>query len=236
MPQESSGVSIEMRQRIRSKDETGVMAWLSTHRFLFRDAETQFNIDRRAIAGAIAAEALYDIKPSWALMPRAVGLGKVHYREYWTSEGDPVAKQAEDLGLLPKVTMTRRRQILATDEGAVRYIAAIMDGFALVSNMPQIRCNLGALGTLYSAWDYRDVQSGRWVLPVKRTEFNAMGAWFRKHQQEITRSVGVSKLQCEDQVAKLLPSQEERRKRRRERVREPFLREPRTGAATTTQI
>lgn len=194
--QPRAGVSIEMRGRVSSNDFAGIMAWLSSRRPLFASAEARYGVDRRAIAGMIAAEALTDVRPYWFLMRRSSGPGKVHYKEFWTSEGDPVAKEAERLGLLPKRSMEQRREILATDEGAVQYVAAILDGFVIVSRDPKLRCDLGALGTLYSGWDYRDVRSGEFVLPTKDWQFNTIGHWVKAHEAELASAVGPPRIKC----------------------------------------
>jgi len=52
-------------------------------------------IDRRAIAGVIAWEALKNLR---TFSPRSVGPGKVHL---WEVKGNVVAEVVEDLGYLP---------------------------------------------------------------------------------------------------------------------------------------
>lgn len=106
-------------------------------------AEMKWQVDRRAIAGAIAWEAL----ENWSIMGgkihhgiRAVGLGKVHIYnskipipigDLDTADQNTVAKQVEDRGYLPKqATLADRKAILATPLGAIDYIGAIMRAFS----------------------------------------------------------------------------------------------------------
>ena len=83
-----------------------VALWLRRYRPAFEDAERRFAIDRRAIGAAIAYEALADPRTgTYLYAARFSGPGKVHYREHRFSEGDPAAKQVEDLGLMPPLGM-----------------------------------------------------------------------------------------------------------------------------------
>jgi len=101
-----------------------VALWLRRYRPAFEDAERRFAIDRRAIGAAIAYEALADPRTgTYLYAARFSGPGKVHYREHRFSEGDPAAKQVEDLGLMPPLGMAERRAALARPAVAIRYIA-----------------------------------------------------------------------------------------------------------------
>lgn len=119
-----------------SPEETHVLSWLQTHQPDIVAAEGDWHVDRRALAGAIAWEALVNVHSS----PidgagRAIGPGKVHYStEITWGEGNPVAKQVEDRGYLPQVTMAARRQLLRSPAGAIRYIGAIMCAFADIAS------------------------------------------------------------------------------------------------------
>ena len=77
--------------------------------------ESQFMVDRRAIAGAIAWEALMNVRRSM----RAYGPGKVHA---WTWSGKTVAEEVEDKGDLPKKTNSEREELLATSAGSITSI------------------------------------------------------------------------------------------------------------------
>ncbi|MFC8520525.1 hypothetical protein [Streptomyces sp. NPDC057257] len=96
--------------------QTQVLSWLRAHRELIGAAAARRRIDRRAIAAAIAWEALVNVRSaSW----RAVGPGKVHVDA-------AVVRETEAAGYLPRRTSAERQRILATPAGAVDYIAAVM--------------------------------------------------------------------------------------------------------------
>jgi hypothetical protein len=97
-----------------------VLAWLTQHRAEIIAAERGFNIDRRAIAGAIAWEALMNVRGTLTqVFGRGVGPGKAHVWDLrieayptpplgtpegatvtWTA--DTLVKQVEDADWLPK--------------------------------------------------------------------------------------------------------------------------------------
>lgn len=111
-----------------------VLAWLRQYQEKIANAERRFEVDRRAIAGAIAWEAIENRHlKNRSFLRTSVGKGKVHVRHFSHgmpsifSEGEFVAKQVEDRGYLPKPTSSADRMAtLATNEGAITYIAAIM--------------------------------------------------------------------------------------------------------------
>lgn len=103
-------------------------------------AEQKWRVDRRAIAGAIAWEALNNWEIAGHKLThgvRAVGLAKVHVydskiplADVFNASPDTVAKQVEDAGYLPKQTLEDRKRLLADPLGAITYIAAILRAFA----------------------------------------------------------------------------------------------------------
>jgi hypothetical protein len=112
-----------------------VSKWLQQHYFEIADAEQKYSVDRRAIAGAIAWEALEN---KWRTtmfgIARFVGPGKVHFKEYYLlKEGNPVARQVEMMrgylggGIL---SMQERRKKLEEPKTSITYIAAIMKAYA----------------------------------------------------------------------------------------------------------
>lgn len=159
--------------------ELQVLAWLRAHAHLIVEAEQHFRVDRRAIAGAIAWEMLENV----VLRPKlkiSVGEGKVHtyfgnshkpVKSAWVQFkmrlpfGDPgddtSAKEVEDFGYVPKQSFEGRLRVLATTEGAITYIAAIMaatadlaaqHGFDDVRSNPVILTNVYQGRTLLT-WD-----------------------------------------------------------------------------------
>src|SRR5262249_33430133 len=64
-------------------DYSRVLSWLQMHRGEIAAAEATFRVDRRAIAAAIAWEALENRNMPFSA--RAEGPGKVHAKEHWLS-------------------------------------------------------------------------------------------------------------------------------------------------------
>lgn len=169
--------------------------WLIKRRSLLVGVERRFHIDRRAVAGVIAYEALNDVHLSnFFGLTRSSGPGKVHYKERYISEGLPAAKQVELRGMVPLRTITERRLLLSTDKGAMTYIAAIMSALADdASNAGyRVRCNPAILSTLYTAWSpvsaYKLFEARVSPEPLQD---NAAGRWVLAHLGEIESDVGV---------------------------------------------
>ena len=169
--------------------------WLHSRRPLFAAAEQRFHVDRRAIAGVIAYEALEDFHPGTFFgLTRSDGPGKVHYKDGYLSEGFPAAKQVETLGLLPSRSMIQRRRTLSTDKGAIRYIAAILS--ALVADASHAgysaACSPAILATFYTGWS--PVTANR-LFAIRRfpahLHLNTAGTWVNDHRLELERDVGV---------------------------------------------
>ena len=131
-----------------------VLAWLREHRSTIVDTEQKYRVDRRAIAGLIAWEALMNIHGKMTeVFGRGVGPGKAHV---WDIElqfvvGTPLdpapgiiavpthntlVKQIEDANWLPKSeqmpkhTYEESKQLLNTPEGAITYMGAAMNAAA----------------------------------------------------------------------------------------------------------
>ena len=168
--------------------------WLIARRPLFIAAERRFHVDRRAIAGVIAYEALDDIHPSSLFgLTRSDGPGKVHYKEGYLTEGLPAAKQVELMGLLPRQTLSTRKRLLSSDEGAITYIAAIMSALAKEASDHgyDLRCNPKILATLYAGWA---PISASQLFDVRRypdpLRLNASGSWVAGHLGTLDNDVG----------------------------------------------
>jgi hypothetical protein len=114
--------------------QRSVFSWLVAYKQDIVAAEDTWQIDRRAIAGAIAWEALENlnyVSPFLVGCGRAAGPGKVHYKSNMLiREGMPVAKQVELAGYLPVRSVASRKRILRTPQGSVEYIGAIMCAYA----------------------------------------------------------------------------------------------------------
>ena len=109
-----------------------VFKWLQARAVEIGWLESLFGVDRRAIAGAIAWEALCN--PRWffptGIFGRFVGAGKPHVRELMKAppaviySGETVPDEVEEAGLLPRRSVPEREIALARD--SIPYIAAGM--------------------------------------------------------------------------------------------------------------
>jgi hypothetical protein len=174
--------------------EQQVLAWLQKYRAAFESTEAHFPVDRRGMAGAIAWEALFNPRSS---SPRSAGPGKIHLYEFTKT---PVAVEVEQRNLLPARSFAERRQILATAEGAILYVGAIMYGFAEIAAAAgyAIDCDAAMLANCYNAFNL-----AYWERHLARREEsrdspaalelgNAMGFWVRDHLAYLEEGVGVS--------------------------------------------
>jgi Domain of unknown function (DUF4157) len=113
------------------EDRRRVMGWLLQYKDEIQMQELLRGVDRRAIAGAIAWEALVNVKESVDHSRAAGGPGKVHVQ---SSHGIDMRLSApaevEERGLVPKRTYDERVEVLKTPGGAIDYIGAIMQAMA----------------------------------------------------------------------------------------------------------
>jgi len=134
------GVSAEIRDapryraRLRLPADAGLThaevrmrVWLKKHRDRFERLESRWGVDRRAIAGAIAWEALENRQ---FVTLSSVGPGKVHvpFRMFGVGllHRETFAQQVEASGYLPPKSEADRNALLATFDGAGLYIGAMM--------------------------------------------------------------------------------------------------------------
>jgi hypothetical protein len=205
-----------------SYEEMQVLAWLRHYRSSIIAAEAEFHVDRRAIATAIAWEALKNV---WSYSVHAVGPGKPHtWRSdsyLWiavspvkwicsiTDEGTWV-KQVEDAGLLPKQSSADRNKLLKTPEGAISYIGAIMGLIAKIYEDngspgvcdPPIRENLVILTNEYQGSDgkkwtarMKTIKKGEVLSgPKSDSDTKSMAMWISnpRNVQYIEDAVGPS--------------------------------------------
>jgi hypothetical protein len=179
-----------------STDEQQVLAWLQANKSKIVAAEERFLVDRRAIAGAIAWEALKNVRSTPADgLGRAVGPGKVHYSTERTwGEGDPVSKQVESAGYLPPQSMASRKAILATTSGAIEYIGAIMIALAEIaaSSGYDIRCDPVMLTQVYQGSDLPTWRAHMKTkkAPAPLTPGNPMALWVKGRLAYLEEGVG----------------------------------------------
>jgi hypothetical protein len=194
---EGATVSIELASAPQAATSQGrVFLWLVAHSAAIVNAERTYSVDRRAIAGAIAWEALENPYQTFGGgLARFSGPGKVHVREHRFSEGDPVAAQVERRDeSLPDLDTEQRSRVLATAEGAITYIGAIMNAFAAEGAAAGyfLHCDPPMLTTFFNAWDLTQAQSlfqqKKAPDPLSPNEF--MGAWVRDHLSFVETAVG----------------------------------------------
>ena len=130
-PETDEGVSAELSDSPTGpSSEHRVKAWLRNHKDEIADLEAQFGVDRRAIAGAVAWEALQNVKSQAAMtFGRFLGAGKVHVKSSLLvpasiHTGENLPEESERAALLPKRTLAQREEIIKKD--SLPYIAAGM--------------------------------------------------------------------------------------------------------------
>jgi hypothetical protein len=172
--------------------EECVLAWLREFKKQIVEQERLRKIDRRAIAGAIAWEALKNIHRASA---RAVGPSKIHvFRHPILGGEDTIAKQVEDRGYMTGASLSRRMELLKTPDGSIAYDGAIMAALADIAEKYHyyIRCNAPVLTMAFQAWDLDQWDS---KLAAKKADSplkveGGMGGWVKDHMQYLTEAVG----------------------------------------------
>ncbi len=213
------GVSVELGDAPEADTSAQrVLMWLQTNRELIADAEARHHVDRRAIAGAIAWEALENVRGS---LERAAGRfegpGKVHIREgkvgvAAVSTGTIVAKEVEDAGILPAQTTDERAKLLRTPAGSIEYVAGTMrlgaeiasrHGFD-ISGDPKVLCFFfNAMDT--AKWEARlkaKKPGSDFVVNLPMTE------WVSDNAAFLEKAVGPSGLKTAGPVAGPAPEAE----------------------------
>jgi hypothetical protein len=174
---DAPAVCVPTKLRHVSLAEVRVIALLRDHKSLFVDAESMFNVDRRAVAGAIAGEGLLN-NSFWTNLAhrfgigRSVGWGKEHLVAslFFGGVRSTWAFQVEKRGLLKKQSDDDRRAILATPEGAVKYIAATMDLIARIyedSGSPGICSPSMRNNPVILVNEYQGGNADKWAAQVK---------------------------------------------------------------------
>jgi len=172
--------------------EMRVLGWLRKHRAEIVAAEQRFRVDRRAIAGAIAWEALENVK-SWSL--RAVGAAKPHLWDFSLHPSNTLVRQVEDAGVLPKQSDAERRRLLQTPGGAITYIAGAMKAavdMTEAAGLGSIRCRPEILTNF---WQGSDLVKWRAHIAAKKPgegfePGNTMALWVASHLSYLEDAVG----------------------------------------------
>jgi len=180
-----------------------VSRWLIAYRPQIAEAESIYGVDRRAIAGAIAWEALENAPtyPGWMnflARPAPNAPGKLHpasvrgarfINELLGSSlaDNTVVTEVEKRGLLPRRTFEERLRLLESPLWAIRYVAAIMRGYADVARdagYPGVNQMPDILATFYvGAKDAGTLNAAEKSLPAKKARGetlmrgDTMGQW-----------------------------------------------------------
>ena len=166
-----------------------VAYWLSLHRETIVKAEKDFNVNRLAIAGVIAYEALEN---PMTVPFSSAGPGKMHV-EGKSGMGWPEAYE-RSIGLTPFPPYFRR-EILRKPGTAIEYIAGSMD---LASKSAEkygwnIRNDPGILGLVYHAWEpesWKKHMSKKAADTKYSIQPGTMGQWILDNQEYLEKAVG----------------------------------------------
>jgi hypothetical protein len=161
------------------------LSWLEAHQAKIVDVERRRRVDRRAIAAAIAWEALENT--TWPFSRRAVGVGKVHVKS-------SVVQQVEAAGYMPGHSDEAREALLRNADDAIEYIGAIMEAQADIAEGSgrDIRRRVDILTNEYNG---RDLEQWRQHLARKKpgaplVPENPMALWARDNLWYIELGVG----------------------------------------------
>jgi hypothetical protein len=186
-----------------SREENAVLAWIDAHRQTIIQEAAKWRVSPQAIAGAIAWEAMENVQPFRHPIPAGSGLGRVHQRlaRWATGPGKvhtdfPLVKQVEERGYLPRRSLAEREALLSSDEGSIKYIAAIMGAFSDVAEKDghyNIRNDVPALTQLYQGSDLNKWQTRLGELRAqnypKLDPQNPMPEWAKRNQEFLDAAV-----------------------------------------------
>jgi hypothetical protein len=185
--------SFELRDLpARTTYSESVYAWIAKYRNPITAEGQRWRVDPIAIAGVVAYEAIENpIPPQLQGWVRFSGPGKVHYKEFHTAEGDPVARQVETRGYLPRRTAVQRERFLRTPEGAFIYIAAIMNAFAVIasSHHHAIRCRPALLATFFNAWDLPGAEQFLASHQQRPLRASVVGIWITRNRTALSHAL-----------------------------------------------
>lgn len=170
-----------------------VSFWLRWQKNNIINAEKRWRVDRTAIAGVIAWEALFNPQSNSV---SSVGPGKIHIKR--SAKGDlSWPEVVEGIGKMPRLSPHDRNIALAKPEGAINYIGAIFDTASEVAGhyVWDIRRNPELLALIFHSYTFNDwlkaIQSKKpgdtFIIPP-----GTMGEWVDNNQAFLKEIVGVS--------------------------------------------
>ncbi|OLD68161.1 MAG: hypothetical protein AUI45_11330 [Acidobacteria bacterium 13_1_40CM_2_56_11] len=205
---EATDLSIELQDAPDAPTpELRVLSWLEKYQPNIAKAERTWGVDRRAIAGAIAWEALWNPHKSYyGPLGRFRGAGKVHdtdleHRVYDDNIMEPptdwsLAKELEMSGVInPIRTEDQRKQYLSTVDGSLEYIGAAMHEFIRIARQSgyDLNCDLPILAFFFNA---RTLKKARKSFETKRAPEklhwvdNQMAPWVKNNMPFLEKAVG----------------------------------------------
>jgi hypothetical protein len=208
---------VATRRKTITLDEMRVLAWLKSHAPEIVAVERKYNIDRRAIAGAIAWEALENVKHGTGVWPgpgkvHAIGVTKILGKAIPNPMKKSVAEETEDAGYLPPRSGVRDRyNTLKSPSASIAYIAAIMRGGSDIAEENGFTMNDDpvALTEFYQAWD---LERWRKHMQTKAPGTAIVGAdrmsvWVRKNLDYLEDAVGKPSVraECSDTRVRMVP-------------------------------
>ena len=167
--------------------------WMKKNKGSIIAAEKRWRVDRRAIADVVMYEAIQNPEPLASLiLSRFAGPGKLHYKAQRFGEGEPVTKEVEDLGYLPRRSVGARKVYLETDSGSIEYIGAIFRAFSDLGGHHgySLSCNVPMLGTFYSSWTLSEARSFLTRSHPRTLRPNRAGTWMEQQILFVQRIVG----------------------------------------------
>lgn len=210
-------VCVATRRKTITPDEMRVLAWLKSHAPEIVAVESQYNIDRRAIAGAIAWEALENVKHGTGLWPgpgkvHASGVTKIFGRAIPNPTKKSVAEETEDAGYLPaRSGVMDRYNKLKSPSASIAYIGAIMRAGSDIAEGNGFTMNDDpvALTEFYQAWD---LERWRKHMQTKAPGSAIVGAdpmaiWVGKNLDYLEDAVGKPNVraECSDTRVRAVP-------------------------------
>lgn len=178
-----------------------VRGWLEFHKNEIQEVEREYGVDRRAISGAIAWEALHNVWRTTALgIARWRGPGKVHLKEDYFSEGDPISADVERLGYVPwdQQSVSKRAERLGEVSDSITYIAAIMN-LLLDEGKKEgvdLTCDPALLTTFYQRFGLEKARERFREKTKEELGPSSMGIWVGNNLDYLEEAVGQTTIEC----------------------------------------
>ncbi|MGP3977972.1 hypothetical protein ACTWQF_28935 [Streptomyces sp. 8N114] len=202
-----------------TREEDAVLSWMDAHRETIIKEARKWNISPQAIAAAIAWEAMENVKAIPAQNLAGSGIGRI-VKQASFGPGKvhvdfPLVNQVEERGYLPRRSVSERESLLRTDEGSIRYIAAIMGAYSKVTEDKgrghyNIRYDVPMLTQLYQGSDLAQWEkalgerekNNNWG---KLNPENPMPEWAMKNQEFLNTAMPLRPWETDPTPAEPIP-------------------------------